>query len=171
MEWTRRRAIANGLVAVGGGLAGCTGEGAERASERDGDWRWSGTIPVDGVTQHHEPSCERCGAYADYLERHGFDVSVEPASDAESLAETKAALGVPESVRSRHTVEFGAYVVEGHVPLEAIETVFEIDASFDGISVPGTPQHAPGTGPRGEGPQTIYAFRASGGTSVFIEVE
>jgi hypothetical protein len=171
MGWTRRRAIATGIAAIGGGLAGCTGEGAEPADGRDGGWRWNGSIPVDGVTQYHEPSCERCAAYADYLRRHGFDVSVEPASDATALAETKAALGVPESVRSCHTVEFGAYVVEGHVPLEAIETVFEIDASFDGISVPGKPQHAPGRGPRGEEPLTIYAFRASGGTSVFTEVE
>lgn len=170
MGWTRRRAIATTLAAIGGGLAGCTGEGAETADEGD-DWSWNGTIPVDGVTQHREPSCECCGAYADYLERNGFDVSVDPASDADSLAETKAALGVPESVRSCHTVEFGEYVVEGHVPLEAIETVFDIDASFEGISVPGTPQHAPGMGPRGEEPLTIYAFRASGGTSVFTEIE
>ena len=78
---------------------------------------------------------------------------------------------MPESVRSCHTVEFSAYIVEGPVPLEAIGTVFEIGASFDGIAVPGRPRHAPGRGPRGEEPLTIYAFRASGGTSVFTKVE
>jgi hypothetical protein len=78
---------------------------------------------------------------------------------------------VPESVRSCHTVEFSAYIVEGPVPLEAIGTVFEISTSFGRISVPGKPQHLPGRELRGVEPLTIYAVRTSGGTSVFTEVE
>ena len=170
MEPTRRDVLAAGS-AVLGGLAGCTSRGLEESDDdATNGWAWDGTIPVDRVTQHHLPSCDCCGKYADYLERNGFDVLIEPASDPDALAETKAELSIPESMRSCHTVEFGGYVVEGHVPLSAIETLFETNASIYGVSVPGMPQHAPGMGPPGEEPLTVYAFRAAGGTTEFLEV-
>lgn len=183
MEPTRRRVLAAGAASVAA-MAGCTGtesdsrnRGADdRGRETDAgataaaEWPWDGSIPVERVVQHHEPSCGCCGEYAEYLEANGIDVSIETAQDLDTFARRKTELGVPASVRSCHTVEFGEYIVEGHVPLQAVERLFEIDASIDGVAVPGMPQHAPGMGPPDEEPLTVYAFRKGGGTSEFIEI-
>ena len=74
-------------------------------------------------------------------------------------------------MRSCHTVEFGDYVVEGHVPLEAIGALFETDSSAHGVAIPGMPQHAPGMGQPSEEPLTTYAFGERGGASEFLDVD
>ena len=183
MELTRRRVLAAGAASIAA-TAGCTGtesdsrnQGADdrsRATDAGAtaaaEWPWDGSIPVDGVVQHHEPSCGCCGEYAEYLEANGIDVSIETAPDLDTFARRKTELGVPESMRSCHTVEFGEYVVEGHVPLQAVARLFETDASVNGIVIPGMPQHAPGMGPPGEEPLTVYAFREDGDTAAFVDI-
>lgn len=170
MRWTRRRVLTAGTGVISGSLAGCLGRESEPQEPDDG-WPWDGDIPVNSVTQYHEPSCECCGEYVDYLERNGFEVTVETKPDVDALNATKAALGVPEPMWSCHTIEFGEYLVEGHVPLEAVETLFAIDASVHGISVPGMPFHAPGMGFPGPEPLRIYAFSDSGEAVQFLEIE
>ena len=190
MRPTRRRVLAAGTATLAASIAGCSGgTGADPESEpgdsnsepeetdtetadpesEDG-WPWDGDIPIESVTQYHEPSCECCGEYVAYLERNGFDVTVETRPDVDALNATKTDLGVPESMWSCHTIEFGEYLVEGHVPLEAVETLFERDASVHGISIPGMPFHAPGMGLPGPEPLLVYAFEADGSTEEFIQV-
>lgn len=173
MRWTRRRALAVGTAVISGSLAGCTGWQREDngESEYDHGWPWDGDVPVESVTQHHEPSCDCCGEYVEYLERNGFEVDVEAVADTDALNAKKTDLGVPESMWSCHTVEFGDYLVEGHVPLEAVERLFDIDASVLGVSIPGMPFHAPGMGRPGPDPLTIYAFGSDGDAIEFVEIE
>lgn len=58
---------------------------------------------------------------------------------------------VPVDGQSCHTTVLGDYVIEGHVPVEAIEKLFAERPDIDGIAVPGMPTNAPGMGePNGE---------------------
>jgi hypothetical protein len=56
----------------------------------------------------------------------------------------KARLGVPEALMSCHTAEIGGYVVEGHVPAEAIKRLLAERPQAKGIAVAGMPIGSPG---------------------------
>ena len=57
----------------------------------------------------------------------------------------KARLGVPDSLASCHTTEVGGYVVEGHVPFEAVAKLLrDKPKGVAGIAVPGMPAGSPG---------------------------
>lgn len=165
MKPTRRQVLSAGGLAVVGSIAGCTSDEAN-GSER---WPWNGSLPIDRVTQHHQPSCGCCGEYVEYLEENGIAVAVRPIGNPDTLAGIKRDLGVPPAARSCHTVEVGDYVVEGHVPLGAIEALFEAEPDVRGVTIPGMPQHAPGMGPPGEEPLSVDAFDRTGEMRTFLE--
>ncbi|SEH15975.1 Uncharacterized conserved protein [Natronorubrum sediminis] len=165
MELTRRKLCASGSALAAVGLAGCFDLGG--SSDID-DWEWSGSLPVDSVVQHHDPNCGCCAEYVEYLEDNGFEVQLEETEDPGAV---KQELGVPSDAESCHTVEFGDYVVEGHVPLEAVEEAYEDDDDdIEGIAAPGMPEYSPGMGPRGDDPLTIHAFDDSGDVYEYTEV-
>lgn len=172
MGISRRRLCSSGAALAVGGLAGCVGDsgaGGEESADGDGngDWAWSGSLPVERVVQHHDPDCGCCGAYVDYLADHGFDVEVVETDDLEGV---KHELSVPEDAWSCHTIEFGDYLVEGHVPLEAVEELFAEEPDVLGVAAPGMPQHSPGMGPPGDEPLPIAAFEGSGAVFEYVEV-
>ncbi|WP_440770236.1 DUF411 domain-containing protein [Natronorubrum sp. DTA28] len=164
MPITRRGLCTAGASLAVVGLSGCFDLGG--SSDVD-DWNWSGSLPVERVVQHHDPSCGCCSEYVDYLETNGIDVRVEATDDLEAV---KRDLGVPADAESCHTLEVGDYLVEGHVPLEAVEELFEDEPDVDGIAAPGMPQHSPGMGAPGDEPLQIYAFDDSGALSEFTTV-
>lgn len=173
MRVTRRRFCVAGVVLTSTGLGGCLGRFGDDSSDNapsdpdSEEWTWSGSLPVDAAVQYHDPGCGCCVEYVEYLEAHGIDVRIEEVDDP---AAVKSALSVPDEVRSCHTIELGEYLIEGHVPLEAIESLFAEEPDVHGIAAPGMPQHSPGMGPRGEEPLQIYAFDDSGQTSTFLTV-
>lgn len=173
MEFTRRRLCSAGatlgLVGIGGCLGGSSGEedadGAEPTTF-DG-WELRGTPPVGSVVQYHDPTCGCCGEYVDYLEATGIEVAVEETDD---LGAVKDELSIPGDARSCHTVEVGDYLVEGHVPIEAIDALLEEEPDVLGVAAPGMPQHSPGMGPPGDEPLAIYAFDEAGDVYEYVEV-
>ena len=169
MPVTRRRFCAVGATLASIGVAGCLGgSGDEEPTEPETDaWTWSGSLPVDAAVQYHDPSCGCCEEYVSYLETHGIDVEV---SEVDDLGSVKTDLSVPDDVRSCHTTELGGYLIEGHVPLEAAEALFENDSDVLGIAAPGMPQNSPGMGPRGDEPLTIYAFEEDGESDEYLQV-
>jgi hypothetical protein len=62
------------------------------------------------------------------------------------LAAYKADLGVPEAATSCHTALVDGYVVEGHVPAEAIVQLLADRPYAIGIALAGMPADAPGMG-------------------------
>ncbi|SFC55678.1 Uncharacterized conserved protein [Halobiforma haloterrestris] len=180
---TRRRLCSLGAAAALVGASGCIGGGNGNGDSDDDepgpvsaapvgdDWSWDGSVPVDEVVQHHDPSCGCCSRYAAYLEDNGFDVHVETTDE---LGAVKTDLSVPAEARSCHTVEFGDYLVEGHVPLQAIEALFAAEPAVAGIAIPGMPRHAPGMGPPDDESLAVYAFEDaesdSGELSEFVAV-
>ena len=58
----------------------------------------------------------------------------------------KAENGVPEGAGSCHTALVDGYVVEGHVPAEAIIKLLDERPDVVGIALPGMPADSPGMG-------------------------
>lgn len=84
-----------------------------------------------------------CHRWAAYLRDHGAQVWVKP--DPE-LTDYKRELGVPTEVGACHTALVEGYVVEGHVPAEAILQLLNERPNAIGIATPGMPPESPGMG-------------------------
>ncbi len=117
--------------------------------------------PLAGVsmTVYKSPTCGCCGAYINILRRQGVEVT---AIDTFETLEVKQERHVPQSVWSCHTTEVEGYVVEGHVPLDALEQLLAERPDINGIGLAGMPIGTPGMpGPK-RAPYEVYAFDTSG---------
>lgn len=79
-----------------------------------------------------------------YLRTHGATVGVTDEPDRASFRE---ASGIADEVASCHTAEVDGYLIEGHVPAEAINRLLaeRPDAAL-GLALSGTPADSPGMG-------------------------
>ena len=102
---------------------------------------------------YKNPQCGCCEEYAKYLRRNGFKVTVKETHNMSLISRQN---GVPEKLAGCHTMLVGGYVVEGHVPVGAIDKLLKERPDIKGISLPGMPNGSPGmTGVKAE-PFTIY---------------
>jgi hypothetical protein len=157
------------LLPLGGLLlAGCA------AAPPAGDDAWSYTplraVPTTAavamvVEVYKSPTCGCCHEWEAYLRTHGYTVNSIPTVD---MASVKAEHRIPAKAQSCHTAIIGDYVVEGHVPVEAIEDLMEQRPAVDGISLPGMPPGSPGMTGDKEGPFGVLALK-DGTTSPFGE--
>ncbi len=117
---------------------------------------------------HRDPSCGCCEAWVAHVRRAGFDARIEVSADIDAV---KRRLGVPEALASCHTAEIDGYLLEGHVPAEAIEKLLAERPAIRGLAVPGMPIGSPGMETPGMAPEPfrIVAFAANGGMSVFAD--
>lgn len=89
------------------------------------------------------------------------------AVDVPSLGPIKAEHGIPRDLEACHTAVVEGYVVEGHVPADAIQRLLRERPAVAGLAVPGMPEGAPGMeGPRPQ-PYEIIAFDRDGGRTVY----
>ncbi|RIJ15077.1 DUF411 domain-containing protein [Henriciella mobilis] len=122
---------------------------------------------AQAATMYKTPWCGCCLGHAKYLEDHGFEVEiVELQPDA--LNELKAERGIPARQGGCHTLIVEGYVVEGHVPVEAIETLLEERPDITGLSLPGMPAGSPGMGGEKSAPFKIEVIGTPG--KIFMEV-
>lgn len=117
------------------------------------------------VVLYKNPECDCCEGYADYLRRHGFSVTVKPTND---LAEISRKAGIPPDLEGCHTAFIGDYVVDGHVPVEAITKLLAERPAIKGMTLPGMPAGSPGMSGNKRDPFTIYAIAEDGKSSVFM---
>lgn len=120
------------------------------------------------ATLYKSPSCGCCGQYATYLRGEGYGINVE---DVEDMSVIKEQYGVPYELESCHTMEIGGYVVEGHIPKEALEKLLTERPDIKGIGMAGMPSGSPGM----PGPKTsdfvIYEITHDGEKgNVFITI-
>lgn len=108
------------------------------------------------------PDCSCCGEWVTYLERAGWRVDVE---NRENVEPTKREAGVPVDLESCHTAFVDGYVIEGHVPLPAIEKLLAERPDLTGIAVPGMPADAPGMS--GGGMLEVIGFRDGTPTGLY----
>ncbi|TFF17655.1 DUF411 domain-containing protein [Jiella endophytica] len=119
------------------------------------------------MTVVKSPTCGCCEAWVAIARKYGFEVETR---DTDDLDTAKRLAGVPEPLRSCHTAEIGGYVVEGHVPMEAIEKLLSERPKIRGISVPGMPMGSPGMGDDPNARFDVHAFgTADGSQPVFYE--
>jgi|TARA_R110002033_G_scaffold124429_3_gene166484 hypothetical protein len=93
-------------------------------------------------TMYRDAGCGCCLEWAEHAST-GLDAQVT-AEDAD-MAMVKDLHGVPGNLRSCHTMIVEGYVIEGHVPAEAIRKLLrEKPDNVIGLAVPGMPVGSPG---------------------------
>jgi hypothetical protein len=157
-EWTSRQVVRSSeaadmrrsftlllivLVAV---LAGCA-----RVAPPSGD-----VSATRVATMYRSPTCTCCHEYEAILRKAGWVVDVVEIEDTASF---KGEHGIPQEAWSCHTTIVDSYVVEGHVPLAAIDELLERGPAIDGIALPGMPAGSPGMGGEPEGPFVVFALQ------------
>lgn len=97
----------------------------------------------NSIRMHKDPLCGCCGAWAKHMQRSGFEVKIEIANDLRAI---RTRLGVPPELGSCHSAEIDGYVIEGHVPAEAVKRLLAERPNAKGLAVPGMPAGSPGMG-------------------------
>jgi hypothetical protein len=93
------------------------------------------------ITVHRDPSCGCCSGWVQHLQRSGFSAVVLDTRDIDAV---KTRLGVPDDLAACHTAELAGYVIEGHVPAEALRRLLAERPGATGLAVPGMPIGSPG---------------------------
>ena len=123
--------------------------------------------PIHAIL-YKNPQCGCCEAYADYLQKNGFEVEIKPTDD---LTQISASAGVPADLEGCHTMFVDGYVVDGLVPVDIVKKVLSERPAIAGITLPGMPVGAPGMEGNKTAPFTVYAFTKDGGAPVVYAVE
>lgn len=120
---------------------------------------WPTLADVIHATLYRMPGCGCCEEYAKYLRRNGFEVEVIP---SDNLAEISSEAGVPREYEGCHSTFIEGYVVDGHVPIKAIQKLLKERPSIAGIALPGMPGGSPGMGDDPTKSFTVYAVTKGG---------
>ena len=114
-----------------------------------------------------DPNCGCCKDWVALMAQAGFQVKTY---DTGNRAKRKQ-LGLSEKLGSCHTATVAGYVVEGHVPADAIKRLLAERPKALGITVPGMPIGSPGMdGPVYGGrkdPFNVLLVQADGRTRVW----
>ena len=108
------------------------------------------------ATVYKSPTCGCCGEDISYLKKQGFEVKTENKTDMSAI---KVQYGIPENMQSCHTTVMGDYVVEGHIPVEAIQKLLTEKPDIGAIALPGMPQGSPGMPGVKEGKFEIFGLK------------
>ena len=109
----------------------------------------------DKATMFKNPECGCCDEYARQLEALGVDVTI---IDDIEVGKVKQRVGLPYGLGSCHTIQMGGYAIEGHVPFEAVERLFQEQPKVGGIGLAGMPIGTPGMpGPKRDD-WNVYQF-------------
>jgi hypothetical protein len=124
-------------------------------------------LPAAQATTYQDPRCGCCGSHVEYMEKAGFIVTQEMTDE---LSAFKDELGIPADLRSCHTTLAEGYVIEGHIPSEAIAKLLEEKPDIRGIALPAMPSGTPGMDGSKDEVWVIYALEHNGTVSVFMEI-
>ncbi len=107
------------------------------------------------------PYCGCCTGWAEAVAKAGYKVK---AINVEDLTEIKQQANVTDELAGCHTTffttDFGEYILEGHVPLQAIDKLLKEKPDIRGIAAPGMPAGSLGMGYDPNARYNIYAFSA-----------
>lgn len=105
---------------------------------------------------YKSPACGCCQKWADALVNAGHQVTTHHVDD---LHKIKFDAGLPAELGSCHTAFVEGYVVEGHLPVQAIDELLEAKPDIKGIAVPGMPGESLGMEQGGNPqPYVVYGF-------------
>jgi len=104
---------------------------------------------------YKSPYCGCCGAWADAFDQLGYQVVTK---DMEDMDWAKQQMEVPEAMESCHTAVIDGYVIEGHVPPQAVSKLLSERPDVKGIAVPGMPEGSLGMGYDPKARYMVYQF-------------
>ncbi|WP_049972710.1 DUF411 domain-containing protein [Haladaptatus cibarius] len=170
-----RRAFLGTLTTAGlGAVAGCTNSGQTETNMKyktDGNekqLRQAATTYLTKATLYKAPNCMCCEGHKKYLESTtDVDMSVR---DIDDLMKVKSRFDVPKKLVSCHTLDTGKYIVEGHVPREAIGKLALEKPDILGIALPKMPAGSPGMGGEKTEEFVIYAMEKDGSYRKFMTI-
>jgi hypothetical protein len=118
------------------------------------------------MTVYKSATCGCCSKWVEHMQANGFDVK---AVDVDDIDKVKRERGVPADATSCHTAIVNGYIVEGHVPADAVLKVLKEKPAIAGIAVPGMPMGSPGMEIPGGQKEAfnIVAFDKAGKTSIY----
>jgi hypothetical protein len=119
------------------------------------------------ITLYKSPNCGCCSGHAKALETAGFTVTIEETDNLDLVKQTH---NIPAGGESCHTSVIGDYVVEGHVPLEAIEKLLTEKPDIAGIGLPGMPIGTPGMPGRKTATYDVYQLSSTGEMSPYVSI-
>ncbi len=122
------------------------------------------------VDVYKSPWCGCCEVWMKAIEKVGYTVKAHNMEDIEPV---KRLTGVPEDMEACHTAVVKGdepYVLEGHVPLEAMTRLFVERPSVSGLAVPGMPDGSLGMGADPTARYTVYAFAPGKEPAAYLEV-
>ena len=118
----------------------------------------TGAAQAASFTMYRDPSCGCCEAWATHMrQRDRHEVAT---FDHPDMASVKTQNGVPDDLRSCHTMIADRYVIEGHVPAAEVERLLaERPDWVEGLAVAGMPLGSPGMEAGGKvQPYQVIAF-------------
>ena len=90
------------------------------------------------VTVYERPNWWRCSKWVGYLQANGFKVEKKDVPESQ-LDAINAKHGVPPQLSECHTALVESYVIEGHVPVDAIRRLLKEKPPVVGLAVQGMP--------------------------------
>ena len=113
------------------------------------------------------PSCGCCSKWVKYMTSHNFNVKSNDVTHG-ILAKIKMESGIAPHLASCHTAKISGYVIEGHVPAEAVKRLLRDRPNAIGLAVPGMPIGSPGMefGNERE-PHEVILIRKDGAVEIF----
>jgi hypothetical protein len=130
------------------------------------------TNASSSLTVYKTPTCGCCGKWVDYMEKAGFNVSVQELRD---LSAIKRDAGVPVTHQSCHTAiaDVDGYVFEGHIPAKFVRA-FLANPPEDarGLVVPAMPLGSPGMEYQDQfAAYDVFLLKADGTFDVYASVK
>jgi len=113
------------------------------------------------MSVYKSPWCGCCEAWVEAMKAAGYEVSVH---DMEDLSTIKKQAGVSADLEACHTAVLDGerkYVLEGHVPLDAIRKLLEEQPDVRGLATPGMPAGSLGMGSDPDARYDVFAFTGS----------
>jgi hypothetical protein len=132
-------------------------------------WSSDTTTPshAGAMTVYKSPSCGCCGAWIDHMRAAGYTVE---AKNTDAMDMVKTLMGVPGDMASCHTATIDGYVIEGHVPADAVTKLLAERPQATGLAVPGMPVGSPGMEMDGQSePYAAMLFNRDGSARTFQE--
>jgi hypothetical protein len=105
---------------------------------------------LPNVVVTKDPNCECCNGWVEHMRAAGFTLQVIESAE---MNRVKVRLGIPPDLESCHTAEVAGYVLEGHVPADAVKRLLVERPKAQGLAVPGMPMGSPGMEVEGAAPE------------------
>jgi hypothetical protein len=166
--WTKRKNLvtASAIALVAVGITGMVSF-SQNSFTYEPDLVVANFGAGQAVTLYKSPNCGCCSGHAKALEEAGFVVTIEETNNLDAV---KQSYNIPSDGSSCHTSVIGDYVVEGHVPLEAIEKLLTEQPDVAGIGLSGMPIGTPGMpGPK-TAPYEVYQLSEVGEMSPYVKI-